>query len=71
MDSITHPAAQAQVGHEPSARRPANPPGVDEIAKIDAAFCDTFSVSDEAFAASIAFWTVPLADSATPGEQPA
>ena len=61
MDFITRPAAQAQVATS-LGQAPANPQACDEIAKIDAAFCDTFHVGDEAFAASIAFWKVPLAD---------
>ena len=61
MDFITRPALQAQVATA-IGEAPANPKACNEIARTDTAFCDTFHVGDEAFAASIAFWTVPLPD---------
>jgi putative spermidine/putrescine transport system substrate-binding protein len=61
MDFITRPAVQAQVATS-FGEAPANPKACDEIAKTDTTFCDAFHVRDGAFAAQIAFWTVPLPD---------
>jgi putative spermidine/putrescine transport system substrate-binding protein len=61
MDFITRPATQAQVATA-IGEAPANPKACVEIAKSDPSFCSTFHVGDDAFAASLAFWTVPLPD---------
>jgi putative spermidine/putrescine transport system substrate-binding protein len=61
MDFITRPAVQAQVATAVG-EAPANPKACGEIAKTDPAFCDAFHVGDGAFASTVAFRRLPLAD---------
>ena len=57
MDYIASPPAQAAVA-EWFGEAPANPKACDLV--TDATFCDTYHVSDAAYAAQIHYWTTPI-----------
>ena len=57
LDWITSPDVQAQVG-EYFGEAPANPKACDLTSK---GFCDTFHVTDAAYADKIWYWTTPIA----------